>query len=196
MLVEWVRYSWHDLSAIVYCVYYVQTPCRCWHMHECVCSVAQLCLTLCNPMGCSLPASSIPGIFQARILGWVAICNSWVSTRPRDWISVSCISCNNRQIPYRWATLSKEREKNLNDIGHSPSRNITFHMRWRNKKQNSMQRYKYTAMRASGRGSWFGVGDRNEASQNRAYERILTDKEIVGEWGHPGWGDSVKKAWR
>lgn len=42
------------------------------------------------------------------------------------------------------------------------------------------------AIRASGRGSWFGVGDRNEASQNRAYERILTDKEIVGEWGHPG----------
>ena len=34
--------------------------------------VAQLCPTLCNPMYCSLPHSSIRGIFQARILEWVA----------------------------------------------------------------------------------------------------------------------------
>ena len=35
--------------------------------------VAQLYLTLCDPMACSLPASSIHGIFQARVLEWVAI---------------------------------------------------------------------------------------------------------------------------
>ena len=35
--------------------------------------VTQSCLTLWNPMGCSLPGSSIHGIFQARILQWVAI---------------------------------------------------------------------------------------------------------------------------
>ena len=35
--------------------------------------VAQLCLTLCNPMDCSPPGSSVHGIFQARILEWVAI---------------------------------------------------------------------------------------------------------------------------
>ena len=35
--------------------------------------VAQSCLTLHNPMGCSLPGSSIRGIFQARVLEWVAI---------------------------------------------------------------------------------------------------------------------------
>ena len=35
--------------------------------------VAQLCPTLCNPMDCSLPGSSVHGILQARILGWVAI---------------------------------------------------------------------------------------------------------------------------
>ena len=34
---------------------------------------AQLCMTLCNPMGCSLRGSSIHGIFQARVLKWVAI---------------------------------------------------------------------------------------------------------------------------
>ena len=35
--------------------------------------VAQSCLTLCNPMDCSLPGSSIHGIFQARVLEWGAI---------------------------------------------------------------------------------------------------------------------------
>ena len=37
------------------------------------CSVAQLCLTLCDPMDCSLPDSSVHSILQARILEWVAI---------------------------------------------------------------------------------------------------------------------------
>ena len=35
--------------------------------------VAQLCLTLSDPMDCSLPGSSIHGIFQARVLEWGAI---------------------------------------------------------------------------------------------------------------------------
>src|SRR5574338_159606 len=35
--------------------------------------VAQLCLTLSDPMDCSLPGSSIHGIFQARVLEWSAI---------------------------------------------------------------------------------------------------------------------------
>ena len=40
----------------------------------CVCVlVAQLCLTFCDPMDCSLPDSSVHGIFQARILVWVAM---------------------------------------------------------------------------------------------------------------------------
>ena len=39
----------------------------------CVCTGAQSCLTLCNAMDCSLPASSFCGSLQARILEWVAI---------------------------------------------------------------------------------------------------------------------------
>ena len=35
--------------------------------------VIQSCLILCNPMDCSLPGSSVHGIFQARVLEWVAI---------------------------------------------------------------------------------------------------------------------------
>ena len=52
---------------------------------------AQSCLTLCNPMDCSLPGSSVHGIFQARVLEWVAISFSRGSSWPRDWIRVSCI---------------------------------------------------------------------------------------------------------
>ena len=40
--------------------------------------VAQLCLTLANPMDCSLPGSSVRGIFQARVLEWGAIAFSGV----------------------------------------------------------------------------------------------------------------------
>ena len=46
--------------------------------------VAQSCLTLCDPMDCSPPGSSVHGIFQARILEWVAIPFSGGSSGPRD----------------------------------------------------------------------------------------------------------------
>ena len=42
----------------------------------CVCSVTQLCPTLCNPMDCSPPGFSVHGILQARILEWVAMPSS------------------------------------------------------------------------------------------------------------------------
>ena len=35
--------------------------------------ITQLCLTLCAPMDCSLPGSSVHGVSQARVLEWVAI---------------------------------------------------------------------------------------------------------------------------
>ena len=46
--------------------------------------VAQSCLTLCYPMGCSPPGSCVHGILQARILEWVSIAFSKGSSRPRD----------------------------------------------------------------------------------------------------------------
>ena len=39
----------------------------------CVCVCVQLCPTLCDPMDCSPSGSSVHGIFQARILEWVAV---------------------------------------------------------------------------------------------------------------------------
>ena len=54
--------------------------------------VAQSCPTLCDPMDCSPRGSSVHGIFQARILEWVAISFSRGSCWPRDWTWVSCIA--------------------------------------------------------------------------------------------------------
>ena len=54
--------------------------------------VTQFCLTLCNPMDCTPPGSSVHGISKARILEWVAISFSMESSWPRDWTQVSCIA--------------------------------------------------------------------------------------------------------
>ena len=54
--------------------------------------VTQLCLSLCDPMDCSPPGSSVHGILQARTLEWVAISFSRGSSWPRDWTWVSCIA--------------------------------------------------------------------------------------------------------
>ena len=58
--------------------------------HVQVCSVVQLCLTL-QPVDCS--PVIVHGIFQARILEWVAISYSRGSSQPRDGTPVSCVSC-------------------------------------------------------------------------------------------------------
>ena len=53
------------------------------HMHwKSESEVAQLCPTLCDPMNCSPPVSSVHEIFQARILEWVAISFSSGSSPP------------------------------------------------------------------------------------------------------------------
>ena len=49
------------------------------------CHCVQSCLTLCDPMDCSPSGFSFHGIFQARILEWVAIFSSRGSSRSRDW---------------------------------------------------------------------------------------------------------------
>ena len=54
---------------------------------------AQSCLTLCNPVDCSPPGSSVHGILQARILEQVAISFCRGSSQPRDGSGVSWVSC-------------------------------------------------------------------------------------------------------
>ena len=61
---------------------------RCW-LFTCESEVAQSCPTLCNPMDYSPPGSSNLGIFQAKVLEWVAISFSRGSSWPRNrtWVS-------------------------------------------------------------------------------------------------------------
>ena len=66
----------------------------------------QLCPTLCNPMDCSPPGSSVHGILQARILEWVAVPSSRGPSQSRDWTRVSYVSCIGRQVLYHWCHLS------------------------------------------------------------------------------------------
>ena len=62
-----------------------------------VCTISglltKLCPTFCNLIDCSLPGSSVYGIFQARKLEWVAMFFSRGSSWPRDWtkVSASCV---------------------------------------------------------------------------------------------------------
>ena len=63
--------------------------------------VAQSCPTLCDPMDCSLPGSSVHGIFKVRVLEWGAISFSRGSSQPRDQTQVSCIMGRRFTI---WAT--------------------------------------------------------------------------------------------
>ena len=82
---------WHHL--ICYCgirgssylAYYYSGP------NESESEVAQSCPALCDPLDCSPPSSSVHGIFQTRILEWVATSFSRRSSQPRDWTWVSCI---------------------------------------------------------------------------------------------------------
>ena len=64
--------------------------------------VAQSCLTLCDPMDCSPPDSTLHGILQARILEYAAISFSRGSSQPRDWTRLSHTA--GRRFTY-WATV-------------------------------------------------------------------------------------------
>ena len=72
--------------------------------------VAQSCLTLCDPMDCSPPGSSVHGISQARILEWGAIAFSRGFSRPRDRTQVSGIAGRHLTV---WATRESWRESKI-----------------------------------------------------------------------------------
>ena len=65
-----------------------------------LCLVAQSCPTLCDPMDCSPPGSSVQGILQARILEWLAAPSSRGSSQPRYQTHSSYVSCIGRWVLY------------------------------------------------------------------------------------------------
>ena len=83
--------SWEGFLFFVFCLVF-----RCYHCNvvdivakESESEVCQSCPTLCSPMDCSPPDSSIHGIFQSRVLEWVAISFSRESSWSRHWTQVS-----------------------------------------------------------------------------------------------------------
>ena len=75
-----IRDLWDNMKNTNICIMCVQSV-----------LVTQSCLTLCDPMDCSPPGFSLYGIFQAKIMEWVAIPFSRGSSPPRDQTRVSCI---------------------------------------------------------------------------------------------------------
>ena len=88
--------------------------------------VAQSCPTLCDPMDCSPPCSSVHRISQARILEWVAISFSRGFSRPKDWTRVSGIAGRRftvwatRESQEYWSGLLFPPPGNLPDPGIKP----------------------------------------------------------------------------
>ena len=82
-----------DTFSIVYSQYCMLPPCLLnLYAEYSILLVAQSCLTLCNPMDCSTPGSSVHGILQARILGWVSISFSRRFPWARDQTQVCLIA--------------------------------------------------------------------------------------------------------
>ena len=63
-----------------------------------------ICVWVCSPMDWSLPGTSVHGILQARLLQWVAMRYLRGSSRPRNQIHISSVSCTGKWILYHFAT--------------------------------------------------------------------------------------------
>ena len=61
--------------------------------------------TLCRPMECSPPGSSVHGILQGRILAWVAISFSRRSSQPKGRTCISYVSSTGRKVCFHWQHL-------------------------------------------------------------------------------------------
>ena len=106
--------------------------------------VAQSCPTLCDPVDCTLPGSSIHGILQAVIPEWVAISFSRGSSRPRNQTWVSRIGGRRFNL---WVKLEgnpktiqrlnlrciNEREENYSSLLCKGSRWLKVKLRWKQK---------------------------------------------------------------
>ena len=83
--------------------------------------IAQSCPTLCDPMDCSPPGSSIHGILQARVLEWGAISFSRGSSWPRDQTQVSRIAGWCFNLWATWKAPQKQTKSILNYYDFYPS---------------------------------------------------------------------------
>ena len=99
---------WHGRMGLV-CV------CVCVCVYMCVCVCTQSHPTVCDPVDCSRPGSSVSRILQARILEWVDISFSRGSSRLRDQTQVSYVSCIGRWIVYQGTTWEAQSGRNASE---------------------------------------------------------------------------------
>ena len=102
------RKSWpfYPIKAVCVCVRVCVCVCVC----VCTRALARTCAlsvvsNSLRPHGCSLPGSPVCGIFQARMLEWVAVPFSRSLSQHRDRTHVSWVSCIGRQILYHSCCL-------------------------------------------------------------------------------------------
>ena len=98
----WSVTSWHSYlicPIVLPSSYHYLTP------QGTQCLVIQSCPTLCNPMDCSPPGSSVHGILQARILEWVATPSSRGSSQPRDQTQGSHVASGFFTIWAQWKPI-------------------------------------------------------------------------------------------
>ena len=102
----------------------------------CLCLATQSCPTLGNPLDCSLQASSVHVVPQARILEQVAISSSRGLSQTRDRTCISCVSCTAGRFFTCWA-IGKAKSPhilpNFTPYFNQPSRPFSLNM---NRQQN------------------------------------------------------------
>ena len=104
--IYWESIIWWDLGDILgLFLWRIYRP-----MWKCRVQVAQSCLTLCDPMDCT-----VHGILHTRILEWVAFPFSRGSFQPRDRTQVSCIAS---RLFTSWATREAHVKNNQNNKRH------------------------------------------------------------------------------
>ena len=118
------------------------------HTHT---QVAQSCPTLCDPMDCSPPGSSVHGIFQAWILEWVAVSFSRGSSWPRDRTRVSRIVGRRFTI---WATREVH-QKHRRVVASFKRMSVEIFYRWNLLPRRQLANYMHSwRQEAAKRSSW------------------------------------------
>ena len=138
----------------------------------------QPCLTLWNPMDCSLTGSSVHGILQARILEWVAMPSSRGSSQPRDKTRVSYISyiagrvftlshqgsplsiSGRQQVQgtWGWEQASEAMGHPLLSCSGSISTSLTLRIAWRGRKASNVGFHRSPSVLLPGPGSQLTSG--------------------------------------
>ena len=149
--------------------------------------VTQSCPTLCDPMECSLPVSSVHGIFQTRILEWVVISFSRGSSQPRDWTLVSHIA--NRLFTI-WATREAPKE------GGAPKNQCLWTVVLEKTTDSPLDNKEIKPINPKGNQPWILVGRTDAEAEITAFWSCAVNSWLIRKVCDAGkdWGQKEKRA--